>query len=228
MLIVNADDFGMTAGINAGILTAHRQGIVTSASLMVRQPFAAEAAALSENEPGLGLGLHVDLVEWEPSDGVWQEMYARVDLEDSVQVADELAMQIQLFCSLVGRPPDHLDSHQHVHLNGPPRSECLKVAKAYGIPLRGIDPRVGFCGQFYGQQGRGVPYPEGITTSNLVRLIEEAPAGWMELTCHPGYADDVRSVYAAEREQELAVLCDPSLPKILYSMGVRLGSFAEL
>src|SRR5215470_9116375 len=61
-LIVNADDFGMCKGVNRGIIEAHARGIVTSTSLMVTRPVAAEDAAQRAREhPSLDLGLHVDL-----------------------------------------------------------------------------------------------------------------------------------------------------------------------
>ena len=62
-LIVNADDFGQSHGVNRGIMQAHRRGIVTSASLMVRWLAASEAAAYAREHPSLSLGLHVDLGE---------------------------------------------------------------------------------------------------------------------------------------------------------------------
>ena len=227
-LIVNADDFGMTDGINAGVMEAHRHGIVTSASLMVKQPKAREAAALAATEERLGLGLHIDLVEWEPVDGAWQQMYARVDLDDPAQVAKEIAEQLEQFMELVGREPDHLDSHQHVHLERHARNESIRVARDLSIPLRGLDNRVAFCGEFYGQQRRSEPYPEGITLTNLLRLVDAMPIGWTELMCHPGFAHDLRSVYARERESELATLCQPDLSGELARKGVVLRSFSEL
>ena len=63
-LIVNADDFGQSRGINRGITEAHEQGIVTSASLMVRWPAAPEAAAYARSHGSLSLGLHFDFGEW--------------------------------------------------------------------------------------------------------------------------------------------------------------------
>ena len=66
-LIVNADDLGRTAGINQGIVDAHRRGIVTSATLMVNYAPAAEAAALAREHPGLGIGLHVALTGGPPA-----------------------------------------------------------------------------------------------------------------------------------------------------------------
>jgi predicted glycoside hydrolase/deacetylase ChbG (UPF0249 family) len=228
MLIVNADDFGMTDGVNRGIIEAHTRGIVTSTSLMVRRPRAAEAAALAAEHPGLSVGLHVDLTEWEPRDGKPALMYSHADVDDREAVADEIKHQLQLFVELVGRQPDHLDSHQHVHLNGPARDECWKVATALGIPLRGVDAQVYFCSAYYGLQRVSEPYPEGISRANLLRLVGAAPAGWVELMCHPGYAEGLDSVYAKEREVELSVLTDPTLRADLSAMGVELRSFAEL
>lgn len=226
-LIVNADDFGMTDGINAGVIEAHRRGIVGSASLMVKHPKARAAARMAAAEPGLGLGLHIDLAEWEPVDDVWTQTYSRADVDDERQVAEEIASQLALFTEFVGRNPDHLDSHQHVHLKGPARDESIALARRLGVPLRGVDERVSFCGDFYGQQRSG-PFPEGITKGNLLRLVDAMAPGWTELMCHPGFARDVRSVYASEREVELVTLCDPELPVALAARGVMLRTFSDL
>jgi predicted glycoside hydrolase/deacetylase ChbG (UPF0249 family) len=195
---------------------------------MVKQPNAGEAVSLAAAEPRLGLGLHIDLNEWEPVDGIWGWTYARVDMEDPTDVAIEIAEQLDMFVSLVGRQPDHLDSHQHVHLKGPARAESIRLAKKLGVPLRGLDQRVGFCGDFYGQQHQAEPHPEGVTVANLLRLVDAMPDGWTELMCHPGYARDVRSIYRNERELELVALCEPDLPAILRAKQVRLSSFADL
>jgi predicted glycoside hydrolase/deacetylase ChbG (UPF0249 family) len=62
-LIVNADDFGQSDGINQGVVKAYERGIVTSASLMVRWPTASAAAVYARAHPDLSLGLHIDLGE---------------------------------------------------------------------------------------------------------------------------------------------------------------------
>ena len=74
-LIVNADDFGRSHGINRGVFAAHERGIVTSASLMVRWPAAAAAAASARTRPALALGLHVDLGEWACRGEEWAAVY---------------------------------------------------------------------------------------------------------------------------------------------------------
>ena len=84
-LIVNADDFGLSDGVNRGIIEAAEHGIVTSASLMVRQPAAAAAAAYARNGGKLSVGLHLDLGEWYYRDGEWLPLYSVVV---TVQAAD--------------------------------------------------------------------------------------------------------------------------------------------
>jgi predicted glycoside hydrolase/deacetylase ChbG (UPF0249 family) len=222
-LIVNADDFGMTSGVNAGVIQAHGSGVVTSASLMVKQPAAEEAARLAAANPRLGLGLHIDLAESDSG----RKAYARVDVTDRAAVATEIEDQLALFVSLVGREPDHLDSHQHAHFSEPARTESIRVARRLGFPLRNVDTRVAFCGDYYGQQN-GDPRPDRITLANLLHLVERMSDGWTELMCHPGRVAGLTSVYAAERELELAVLCAPSLPEDLRARGVTLRKFADL
>ena len=119
-LIVNADDFGLCAETNAGIVAAHDHGIVTSTSLMVRHPGAGEAAELAGQRPALAVGLHVDLGEWEPDvDGYgWSQRWAVVDTDNVDAVAAEVDAQLTRFVALTGHFPTHLDGHQHVQRDG--------------------------------------------------------------------------------------------------------------
>ena len=88
LLIVNADDFGRSESINGGIVQAHERGIVTSASIMVRLQAARDAAAYAREHGKLGLGLHLDLAEWEVRNGEWRLLYERAstDNPDAVEV----------------------------------------------------------------------------------------------------------------------------------------------
>src|SRR4030066_295788 len=66
MLIVNADDFGMSEEISDGIITAHLEGIVTSTSLMVNMPDAKRAVRLAQQTPSLDVGMHLNMTEGHP------------------------------------------------------------------------------------------------------------------------------------------------------------------
>src|SRR6266567_8340349 len=113
-LIINADDFGLSAGVNRGIIECAERGVLTSASLMVRWPAAAEAAAYRNQDRNISVGLHVDLGEWVLRNGEWELLYKVVDTDDSKAVETEIIHQLSEFRRLVGRNPSHLDSHQHV------------------------------------------------------------------------------------------------------------------
>jgi predicted glycoside hydrolase/deacetylase ChbG (UPF0249 family) len=226
-LIVNADDFGLSEGTNRGILRAHDEGIVTSASLMVRQPAAAPAVAEALRRPRLSLGLHLDLGEWEYRDRQWAAVYEVVPGGDAEAVAAEARRQLDEFVRLVGRPPTHVDSHQHAHRSEPLRSVALAMTRRLGVPLRHFAPEIRYCGDFYGQGGKGEPLPELITPAALARVVRSLPPGVTELACHPGDDPELPSVYRHERMVEVATLCDRSMRSVLREEGVELVSFAD-
>ena len=226
-LIVNADDFGRSPAINRGILRGHREGIVTSTSLMVRYEAAAQAAAQARACPQLGVGLHLDLGEWEHRDGEWHSVYDVASTGDQAAVEAELERQLGEFERLVGAPPTHIDSHQHVHRDEPVRSVAQCAAQALGVPLRHA-PGVRYCGAFYGQGRRGEPLHELIGADTLIDLLGALPRGVVELACHPAEAVDFESSYAAERPVELRALCDPRVRAALRAHGIELCSFRDL
>jgi chitin disaccharide deacetylase len=227
-LVVNADDFGLSPGTNRGIIRAHEHGIVTSASLMVRPPAAADAAAYARGGSRLSLGLHVDLGEWVYRDGGWSTLYEVANVNDPSAVRDEACRQLDQFSDLVGRSPTHLDSHQHVHRSEPVRSVLTELATRLGVPLRHMTAGVRYCGDFYGQTGKGSPLPDGISVEALKRIIDALEEGVTELACHPGDAADACSAYGGERIAEVESLCDPRVRAAVEACGVRLCSFAEL
>lgn len=227
-LIVNADDFGQSPGINRGVITAHERGIVTSVSLMVRWPASAGAARYARAHPKLSTGLHADFGEWAYRDGAWVQLYDVVSTEDGDTIAAELQRQLNCFRELIGRDPTHLDSHQHVHRSEPARSMFLRVAHELGIPLRDCDPTVRYRGDFYGQTGRGEPCPGAIETDRLIALLRTLPAGITELGCHPGDGDDLDTMYRDERRREVEALCDPRVRAAIEATNIRLLSYADL
>jgi predicted glycoside hydrolase/deacetylase ChbG (UPF0249 family) len=227
-LIVNADDFGQSSGVNHGILKAYRRGIVTSASLMVRWPAAAEASAYAREHPSLSVGLHVDLGEQVFRAGEWVPLYTVVPAQETNAIRDEISHQLDVFHHLMGHGPTHLDSHQHVHLREPVRSLLVEVAQRFGIPLRHCSPAICYRGSFYGQTAEGAPLPQVISVNGLIRILETLPAGCTELGCHPAERCDLDTMYGHERLKELRVLCNPKVRAAITAMGITLCSFARL
>jgi len=226
-LIVNADDFGQSAGTNRGIIEAHERGIVTSASLMVRWPGAAQAATYAQAHPELSVGLHLDLGEWAYRNGEWVRLYQLVDENDAASVARELEAQFATFRSLMGQDPTHFDSHQHSHRQEPAHSVVLALAKELALPVRGFSEEILYCGEFYGQTDEGLPHLDGVSVENLLRILKNLLPGCTELGCHPGYGSDMETMYQVEREQEIKTLCDPSVRKAVTDMDVELIAFGR-
>jgi predicted glycoside hydrolase/deacetylase ChbG (UPF0249 family) len=225
-LIVNADDFGLSQGVNRGIAKAHEEGIVTSASLMVEQRAAEEAAAYARRQPELDVGLHVELQERRPRRRPWSRAKhpAPAHHED---VKGAVESQLRRFRELMGEDPSHLDSHRHGHRHEPARSVLRDLTGRLGVPLRESDERIRFCGDFYGQRD-GRPWPEGIQPAALVELIESLAPGVTELCTHPGYPDDVDEHYKRERAVEVDTLCELSVRQAIDRLQIKLITFREL
>ena len=225
---MNADDFGMSAGVNRGIIEAHCRGIVTSTSLMVRWDAAAEAVTLSRDCPRLGMGLHIDLGEWKFQDGNWMTLYEVVSLQNRDEVSREVTRQLDRFRELTGQNPTHLDSHQHVHREEPVRSVMIEISKQTSIPLRHFSPGISYCGAFYGQAANGTPYPEGISPSAMIRVLAELSPGVTELCCHPGLDDNLETMYCRERFDEVQTLSDETVCSAIQDLGIELCRFNDL
>ena len=216
-LIVNADDFGASRGINEGITCCHQCGVVTSASLLVSGRAAAEAAILSRELRDLSVGLHWD---------VWGEDEREFDLGDRMAVCEEFERQLNHFYALMGRFPTHVDSHRHAHRREGLLPLFQELVEPLGVPLRG-DGRVHLVGGFYAQWEWGVTDLGKVSVDFFRRLLEEElRPGWNEISCHPGLpSPDFRSVYGAERAIEVATLTDPALPSALRELGIQLKSY---
>lgn len=227
-LVVNADDFGLSPGVTSGILEAHANGILTSTSLMVRSPSAAGAVEMSRDYPTLGLGLHVELYEFEYVDEKWRLVYEVVSLLDDRAVHEEIRRQYERFRELVGREPTHIDSHQHFHRGRTGRQTMLDLAGEIGVPLRQCTPGVQYMGGFPGEWGDGDMNVAGITAEALIEVLKIVTPGISELVCHPGGANELDPHYKPERAAQLRVLCDPTVRSTVETEGITLCSFAEV
>jgi predicted glycoside hydrolase/deacetylase ChbG (UPF0249 family) len=246
-LIVNADDLGRTHGINTGVFEAHRLGIVTSSTAMVNYDSVHEAAAMSRENPRLGIGLHVALTGGRatlPPASVPSLVDARgaqpkkpEGLEGArpEQIAAEVEAQFRKFIEVFGRKPTHLDSHHHSHR----RQDVFEVVRALalreGLPVRNAGGDMGATLNSAGLRTNDAFeerfFDEGVTLANLVHIIEGLPEGSTELMCHPAHADAelaASSSYAAVRVLELAALCDPSVKSALLRADIRLITFSDL
>ena len=149
-LIVCADDFGLDPAVNAAVEEAHRRGILTTASLMIAAPAAAEAVALARRLPGLHVGLHLDLVDGRPlmppaamrglvgRDGRFDRNMARAGLrfffspQARRRLGQEIRAQFEAFAA-TGLALDHVNAHKHMHLHPTVARLIVEIGRDYGI-----------------------------------------------------------------------------------------------
>ena len=224
-LIVNADDFGLSHGVNLGVIRAHEEGIVSSASLMVRGEAVHDAAAYAKAWPQLSFGLHFEFGEWVFREGARTTRYQLLSPDDSQSICREAQRQLDGFRKLMGRDPTHIDSHQHFHRREPFLSVPTEIAAGLAVCLRGTSKEIGYFGRFYGQTDEGEPVPDQITTAGLIEIVATIAADVTELSCHPAALPDTGSGYDSERTIELETLCDPCVRAYLSAANVTLCTF---
>ncbi len=201
-LIVNADDFGYSYSINKGIVEAHTNGIVTSTSVMVDAVAADEAKDLTKF-PDLSIGLHFELKE-------------------IVNVAAELERQIEKFVAIVGRQPDHLDTHKRHTTDEGIKNALEDYAKSHNMPVRKFNAK--HIGSF------GINSDDS-SVAQLKRSIDEATDEYNELMTHCGYSDDYlreHSSYSDLREDELKSICNPEIKQYIQEKGLILINWSNL
>jgi predicted glycoside hydrolase/deacetylase ChbG (UPF0249 family) len=246
-LIVNADDFGLTAGVSRGILDAGATGIVTSTTVIVNRPIAPELVE-QLSDSGLGIGLHLNLTLGPPvcdarrvaslvdAEGRFvrdpREAAARAK-KDEARI--ELGHQIDAFRALMGRFPTHLDTHHHVGRHEPILEIVLDFAEALRVPVRTQDDSVRATARrrklrtpdhFVGDAATE-PY---WSAERVVHHLSTLAPGITEFMVHPGYYDDELSYsrYGKQREIELAGLTDPRARDMVAREGIRLVHFGSI
>jgi chitin disaccharide deacetylase len=148
-LIINADDFGLTAGVNRAIVEAHQRGVVSSASMMANSAELDQAIGLARDLPQLSIGCHIDLIQLAPvlppaqlptlTDGATFRpgfgRFARAALRNrlsATEISSEAEAQIAKLQS-AGIALTHFDTHKHTHLFPHVLRALLQAAKKRGL-----------------------------------------------------------------------------------------------
>ncbi len=246
ILIVNADDFGLTRAVSRGILDAYRRGVVTSTTVLVNR--AVDAALVEElKSTSMGVGLHLNLTLGAPvsnpkrvsslvdDQGTFirdaREAVARVRTDEA---RIELGTQIDAFRTLMGRFPTHLDTHHHVGRHEPILELVLDFGRAIKVPVRSQDTEVRAAARrvklrtpdhFVGESG---PEPYW-TPERLMHHLATLESGVTEFMTHPGYYDDELSYsrYGRQRETEIEGLTDARARELIAREGIRLAHFGD-
>ena len=255
LLIVNCDDLGLCQAVNVGVYEALRDGIATSASLMVPAPWAREAAARHRGEDvgvHLTLNAEYDLYRWGPltqapslldGDGGFprtlQEIWDHADLDEARR---ELRTQVER-AILWGFDVTHLDSHMGALQMRPEFFDVyLELAVEFRLPLRLSGERseavVGFPFRKLAAE-EGVVFPDHLvvirgvgTRRALERLLHDLKPGVTEVYVHPAVdTDELRAFdtdWAGRVDDHDLVVRDHSIRSLAERAGIRLIGYRAL
>lgn len=224
-LVVNADDFGYREGINKGIIYAHQNGVVTSASMFVEREGTADAIRLAKENPAIGLGIHIDLDRFFEVDhhaGLilgWLD-----DHHDISEVQSEIHRQLEKYFSF-GFPCDHVDSHHHAHLHPEVFPLVCREASTFKVPIVRFSEKNSFDHSKVNEMKRAIKENGLISPDHFIEgwywgNVDE-PYQFAELMTHPGYGE-------LWREAELAHCCQPPLKQYLIDQKIDLLRFSDI
>ncbi|MEZ8010338.1 MULTISPECIES: chitin disaccharide deacetylase [Vibrio] len=240
-VIFNADDFGLTSGVNIGIIKAHQQGVVNSTTMMVGMDAEKHAVELAKQNPDLKIGVHLRFTAGPPITGhpnltnnkeefvSYADLWKKQDFDAKV-VYEEAESQVEHFLAL-GLSLSHLDSHHHAHTHPQLLPVIRELAAKYRVPLRGSglchesnSTRYFFTDEFYDQ---------GVNLDGLMRNLLSLKAQYdiVEVMCHPAEIDKSlihKSGYALQRELELQVLTSSILKQELLQCGIAVTDYSAL
>ena len=256
-LIVTADDFGLTDGVNRAVVRAHREGVVTSASLMVNSPAFESAVELARQNPSLDIGLHLDLTNKPFALAVRPH---KLDLEREIRTQIEKALGTGLHIT-------HLDGHKHVHVIPAVLKVIRAVAPEYKVRAirtmnakatgmmsllrRNPKGRAAIIQQYIFATGARLAWqfclpnsmagPDrfyGIAETGFLDLeafaniIQDLGVGVHEVMCHPGYLDadlgHQPTRLLSQRERELEMLTSQEIRSLIRNSGIELISYKNL
>jgi predicted glycoside hydrolase/deacetylase ChbG (UPF0249 family) len=252
-LIINADDFGFTRDVNAGIIHAHRSGVLTSTTLMANGDAFGDAVRLAKETPTLDIGAHLVLVQGcsvldgRPLPETLRQLLPLL-ARRGLDVYAELKAQIEKIRA-AGIRLSHLDSHKHTHLFPAVFRTVVKLADEFGIrwvrlPL---DSTVrlgklssGIGNRYYRRfaEGKNVHMTDhflgfrltgSLTEETFAQTLNNLADGTTEFMCHPGYLGDdlkqARTRLKESRLRELEALTSPRIRRLISEKTIALGPF---
>lgn len=251
--MINADDFGFTHDVNAGIVHAHRAGVLTSTTLMANGDAFSDAVRLAAETPTLDIGCHLVLVQG-CSLVTGKELpetprqLLGVLAQRMLDVYAELRAQIQKIVE-AGIKPTHLDSHKHTHLVPAVFREVVRLAEEFAIPyvrvpldatVRWAKVPAAFGNRYYRRvaQEHGLKMTDHflgfrltgyLTEESFASSLKLLAEGSTEFMCHPGFLGDelkqARTRLKESRVRELEALTSPRIRDLIAGSAIRLSPF---
>ncbi|HEL1312652.1 TPA: carbohydrate deacetylase, partial [Streptococcus equi subsp. zooepidemicus] len=257
-VIINADDFGYSPAVNAGIIKAFQDGILTSTTLMANMPGCDEAIMLAKENPDLGVGVHMVLTCGESmtkgktisqqgkfySLKNYHENRFKIDDEEIYQ---EWCCQIDYLLD-EGLKPTHIDSHHHLHTFPENLLISQRIAQRYGLPLRnayGLEINIDLPNQI-GATGffdlTNYPHIRDLSKSiesdkiacltEVEKLLDQIEDNTItELMVHPAYVDEIlyfNSSFNIARVKEVSLLCDQDVAQLFKDFNIQLYHYGNI
>jgi predicted glycoside hydrolase/deacetylase ChbG (UPF0249 family) len=248
-LAINADDFGFTRDVNAGIVKAHRDGILTSTTLMANGDAFEDAVRLAHETPTLDIGCHFVLVQGNSlSTG---KPLPKQPFELLIELAKgrlDIRKELRLQCEKIiarGIKPTHVDTHKHTQLVPRIFREVVRAAAEFQIPYvrlpldrtaRGLVMAEAFYRNIARKHGVRLPdcfigfrLTGSLTEKSLAATISRLRDGFTELMCHPGiFGQELASAETRlkqSRAVELDALTSPRIRQAIIDSHISLRSF---
>lgn len=233
-IIFNADDFGLSEGVNKGIVESHTRGVVLSTTIMANAPAYQDAVNLSKQHPNLHVGIHLVATYGKPlrtdvdtlvdKSGNFKRLniFETLDI-DTTELYKEWCTQIERVSKDIQL--SHFDSHHHIHLHPKLISVVDKISKKYSLPYRGTQSvkniSVALQQSFYKDK------VSIETIRNLILNSEED----IDIMTHPAYLDEslkTQSSYYSHRYLELELLCSEELKDFLKENQIKICSYKSI
>ena len=244
-VIMNADDFGFSKGVNLAILEGFQHGILTSTSLMVNMPGFEHAVSLMKQYPDLlHVGIHlVTTVQYSVVKGLKtltdeNDHFYRdpeiIEKSEQSELDKEYQAQMDKFLA-TGLRPDHIDFH--VCMTPKQLKAAMKLAKKYHLPMRAQNQQIENILKEHGIAYAPCHIPDFYnhgTVETLLKLFEKAfyeKREIIELALHPAYVDQTLldlSSYHVQRAREFASLMDSEVSAFIQQHDMELISFVDL
>jgi len=226
-LIINADDFNLTRGVDQAILECHDHGIVSSTTILMTLPMPPSSVKALRSRPFLGKGIHLSLTLGKAVNSKTPFTLNRALLSHirkiPLKIAEqEYEAQILKFKRLLGDFPTHMDTHHHIHGHPNIFAAISRLSKKYKIPVREV---------------RGPHLFEDLdpkhhwTRSKFLNCLKKLPFGISEIMVHPGYVDGALrkiSSFLTGRDVERRFLRDEKLKGVLDDLNIKLINFSDL
>lgn len=245
LLIINADDFGYSPGINLGIVASHENGMLTSTTMMANMPGFEHGVELAKQHPNLGIGVHLTLTCGKPllSGGTTLmennefrkiSFYEKEFSIDTEELYKEWEAQIKKIIA-AGIQPTHLDSHHHVNRISPMKEVFVELAQKYKLPVRNnfeVPKTLKTVNRFFTEfdsLSQSKEIWKEMTIQNLIQDCQEY--GTVEVMCHPGYLDHIvvaSSSLLDSRVFTVKELQNPRHKEVLEKNQVQFGTYRDL